>query len=215
MSLEALAAMQQCSLQVEKELTENHRTHCRQYARLLAVSNATVRQGSICKTTTLSGTTSQLVNQIFVVRRDGSTDAVSTTEKLDLFCQRGDAPPSLDEGRELSKNARAAMSQYSLPQQEKERLLPEDFNELTEHHRTHCREYAHLLTASGATVGQRSSRRTTTSSGTTCQQVSQIFIDKNVWALNERRRVNGVRRIEELPPDSVRKVNYARLEGSL
>ncbi|HEY3740531.1 MAG TPA: hypothetical protein VGL53_11840 [Bryobacteraceae bacterium] len=139
----------------------------------------------------------------------------------------------------MSFEALAAMPQYSLPQSEKERLLLEDFNELTEHHRANCREYDRLLTVTGAnhaaksldeipylpvgifkshrlaSVPQSSIFKTMTSSGTTGQQVSQIFIDKSVCALNEGRSVNGARRIDELPLDTVRKVDYARLEGSL
>ncbi|HEY3740530.1 MAG TPA: acyl-protein synthetase [Bryobacteraceae bacterium] len=102
----------------------------------------------------------------------------------------------------MSFDALAAMPQYSLSQPEKERLLLEDFNELTEHHRAHCREYDRLLTVTGAnhaaksldeipylpvgifkshrlaSVPQSSIFKTMTSSGTTGQQVSQIFVDK-------------------------------------
>ncbi|HEY3740532.1 MAG TPA: hypothetical protein VGL53_11845 [Bryobacteraceae bacterium] len=139
----------------------------------------------------------------------------------------------------MSFDALATMPQYSLPQPEKERLLLADFNELTEHHRANCREYDRFLTVTGtnqaaksldkipylpvgifkshrlASVLQSSIFKTITSSGTTGQQVSQIFVDKSVCALHEVRKVNGARRIGELSFDTIRKVDHARLEGSL
>ena len=95
-----------------------------------------------------------------------------------------------------------ATPQYSLPQAEKERLLLEELNALTARHDANCVEYSKLLRVTGAEkagktieevpylpVGLFKSHalrsiplenvfKTMTSSGTTGQQVSQIFLDK-------------------------------------
>jgi Acyl-protein synthetase, LuxE len=93
--------------------------------------------------------------------------------------------------------------QYSLPQIEKESLLLSLLNELTDHHRAQCPEYARLVSLLHPRLGQAGSLaeipfipvglfkshtlrsippeeifKTLTSSGTTGQQVSQIFLDR-------------------------------------
>ncbi len=102
----------------------------------------------------------------------------------------------------MSFESLAEMQQYSIPQSEKERVLLADFNELTAHHRTQCPEYRRLMQVTGKNgpvgsladipflpVGLFKSHRlssvssdaifkTMTSSGTSGQQVSQIFLDK-------------------------------------
>jgi len=94
------------------------------------------------------------------------------------------------------------LPQYSLPQVEKERILLEELNVLDQHHRLHCPEYKRLVSVLRpgfekaqtlaelpyVAVGLFKSHRlcsvprekifkTLTSSGTTGQQVSQIFLD--------------------------------------
>ena len=95
-----------------------------------------------------------------------------------------------------------AAPQYSLPQADKDRQLLLDLNTLTERHNERCPEYARILRATEADaaasriedvpflpVGLFKSHilrsippeqvfKTLTSSGTTGQQVSQIFLDK-------------------------------------
>lgn len=95
-----------------------------------------------------------------------------------------------------------AAPQYSLPQREKEQLLLEELNALTARHDANCREYSRLLEVTGSSktaqaieevpylpVGLFKSHalrsippenvfKTMTSSGTTGQQVSQIFLDR-------------------------------------
>lgn len=95
-----------------------------------------------------------------------------------------------------------ATPQYSLPQAEKERLLLEELNTLTARHDANCAEYSKLLTVTGAekaaktieevpylpvglfkshalrSIPLESVFKTMTSSGTTGQQVSQIFLDR-------------------------------------
>ena len=111
-----------------------------------------------------------------------------------------------------------AIPQYSLAQAEKERLLLPLLNELTAHHRRNCPEYDRLLRALGETgpevpylpVGLFKSHRllsvprdqvfkTLTSSGTTGQQVSQIFLDRET----ARRQTVALSRIMQhvLGPD--------------
>jgi Acyl-protein synthetase, LuxE len=98
----------------------------------------------------------------------------------------------------MSFESLAEMQQYSIPQPKKERVLLADFNELTAHHP----EYRRLMQVTGKNgpagsledipflpVGLFKSHRlssvssdaifkTMTSSGTSGQQVSQIFLDK-------------------------------------
>src|SRR5689334_10307334 len=94
------------------------------------------------------------------------------------------------------------LPQYALSQREKERVLLEHWNALTEHHRSHCPDYVRLLEAvfPGNRTASHSSEvpflpvgvfkshqlrsiagdavfKTLTSSGTTGQQVSQIVLD--------------------------------------
>ncbi|MGH9681857.1 MAG: acyl-protein synthetase [Candidatus Acidiferrales bacterium] len=94
------------------------------------------------------------------------------------------------------------LPQYSLPQAEKEQILLEGLNGLDAHHRLHCPEYERLVSvlwpdfrkaralaelpylAVGLFKSHRLSSipkekvfKTLTSSGTTGQQVSQIFLD--------------------------------------
>ncbi len=95
-----------------------------------------------------------------------------------------------------------AAQQYSLPQAEKERLLLEELNSLTARHDANCAEYSKLLRVTCAekaaktieevpylpvglfkshalrSIPLESVFKTMTSSGTTGQQVSQIFLDK-------------------------------------
>lgn len=96
-----------------------------------------------------------------------------------------------------------AAPQYSLAQAEKERVLLEQVNALTQHHRVHCPDYDRLVSiifpdlraarslaeVPYIPVGLFKSHRlrsipeneifkTLTSSGTTGQQVSQIFLDR-------------------------------------
>jgi hypothetical protein len=105
-----------------------------------------------------------------------------------------------------------ARPQFSLAQDEKERLLGPILAELTEHHRRHCPEYARILSAFGwsgrgsrlcdvpylpvslfkshrlVSVPPAEVFKTMTSSGTTGQSVSQVFLDRptaqrQAWAL--------------------------------
>jgi hypothetical protein len=102
----------------------------------------------------------------------------------------------------MSFESLAEMQQYSIPQPNKERVLLADFNELTAHHRAQCPQYRRLMQVTGKNgpagsledipflpVGLFKSHRlssissdaifkTMTSSGTSGQQVSQIFLDK-------------------------------------
>jgi Acyl-protein synthetase, LuxE len=115
----------------------------------------------------------------------------------------------------MSFEALAQTRQYSMPQIEKERLLLADFTELTAHHREHCPEYDRLLRVTGreeparsmedipflpvglfkshrlASVPPEAIFKTMTSSGTTGQQVSQIFVDKET----AMRQTNALGRI--------------------
>ncbi|HEX4168046.1 MAG TPA: acyl-protein synthetase [Bryobacteraceae bacterium] len=97
----------------------------------------------------------------------------------------------------------AELPQYSLPQQQKESLLLPVLNELTDHHRARCAEYDRLVsllhpsfsraaspedipfipvglfkTHALRSIPQEKVFKTLTSSGTTGQQVSQIFLDQ-------------------------------------
>lgn len=102
----------------------------------------------------------------------------------------------------MSFESLAGMAQYSIPQLEKERILLADFNGLTAHHRAHCPDYERLMQVTGknrpaesledvpflpvglfkthrlSSVASDAIFKTMTSSGTTGQQVSQIFLDK-------------------------------------
>ncbi len=111
-----------------------------------------------------------------------------------------------------------AIPQYSLPQAEKERLLRPMFAELVAHHRLHCPEYERILRALSSApdelpyipVGLFKSHRlssippgqvfkTLTSSGTTGQQVSHVFLDRET----ARRQTVALSRIMQhvLGPD--------------
>ena len=97
-----------------------------------------------------------------------------------------------------------ALSPYSLSKTDKEKLLTAKLLELTRFHREHCPEYGAIIDALGFDEGRISSYRhlpfipvrlfkeyelrsvrreqvfkTMTSSGTTGQQVSKIFVDKD------------------------------------
>jgi hypothetical protein len=102
----------------------------------------------------------------------------------------------------MSFESLAGTPQFSLPQAEKEQLLLPVFNELTQRHAKGCAEYSRLLrvldlSSTAVTLEQipflpvglfkshllrsippEQIFRTMTSSGTTGQQVSQIFLDK-------------------------------------
>lgn len=102
----------------------------------------------------------------------------------------------------MSFEALLAAPQYSIPQAEKEQLLLRELNALTARHDANCAEYSKLLTVTGAKQAARTIEevpylpvglfkshalrsiplenvfKTMTSSGTTGQQVSQIFLDK-------------------------------------
>ncbi len=102
----------------------------------------------------------------------------------------------------MSFDTLLATPQYSLPQSEKERLLLTELNALTMRHDAFCPEYSRILHVTGTQktagtiqevpylpVGLFKSHalrsitpenifKTMTSSGTTGQQVSQIFLDK-------------------------------------
>ena len=92
---------------------------------------------------------------------------------------------------------------YSLEKKEKEKLLTDRLLELTEHHKNNCREYARILKATGydqskvedyrqlpflpvrmfkelelRSVPEDEVVKTMTSSGTTGQAVSKIYLDK-------------------------------------
>ena len=92
---------------------------------------------------------------------------------------------------------------YSLPHEEKEKLLLSELSELTEHHRSNCPEYAQILEKQGfekerirstsdipyipvrlfkeyelLSVSRSEIAKTMTSSGTSGQAVSKIFLDK-------------------------------------
>jgi hypothetical protein len=106
----------------------------------------------------------------------------------------------------VSFEALSHAPQYSLRRTEKERLLLDELNHLTAHHRAHCAEYARILHLTGTPptaksleevpfipVGLFKGRRlasvpsdqvckTVTSSGTTGQRVSQILLDRRtIW----------------------------------
>lgn len=106
--------------------------------------------------------------------------------------------------------------EYALLQADKERLLLSELNSLTEHHGKHCPEYGKLLAAlwpEGATakslievpdlpihlfkshtlrsVSPQGVFKTLTSSGTTGQQPSQIFLDRET----ARRQTTALARI--------------------
>jgi hypothetical protein len=102
----------------------------------------------------------------------------------------------------MSFESLAGMAQYSIAQPEKERMLLADFNELTAHHRANCADYDRLMQVTGksgaaesledvpflpvglfkthrlSSVAPDAIFKTMTSSGTTGQRVSQIFLDK-------------------------------------
>lgn len=109
-----------------------------------------------------------------------------------------------------------ALPQYNLAQPEKERLLLPLFNQLTTHHRERCAPYNRILSVLHPGYGQASrladvpflpaalfkshrlvssdpgaALRTLTSSGTTGQTVSRIFVD----AETARRQTIGLARI--------------------
>jgi Acyl-protein synthetase, LuxE len=102
----------------------------------------------------------------------------------------------------MSFESLADAPQYSILQTLKEELLLAEFNELTAHHRAHCPDYTRLLDVTGtaglagsleqipflpaglfkshrlASVPPEAIFKTLTSSGTTGEQISQIYIDK-------------------------------------
>ncbi len=105
----------------------------------------------------------------------------------------------------------AEIPPYSLPQAEKERLLAERLTELTGFHREHCPAYARILDAYGADVEGAASCaelpflpvrlfkelklqsvpddqivRQMTSSGTTGQSVSRIYLDRATAANQQK-----------------------------
>lgn len=96
---------------------------------------------------------------------------------------------------------------YSLDKEEKTKFLTENLSELTKHHYTHCSEYKKILDAEKfdinsiesyydipflpvrlfkeydlKSIEQNEIQKTMTSSGTTGQQVSKIYLDKNTAA---------------------------------
>lgn len=98
---------------------------------------------------------------------------------------------------------------YGLPRAEKNALLLAGLNELTAHHRTHCPPYARILDALAAkpaerledvpflpvslfkthslrSVPQEDVFKTLTSSGTTGQAVSKVFLDRETAAQQTR-----------------------------
>src|SRR5262245_52247947 len=102
----------------------------------------------------------------------------------------------------MSFDRLATVPQYSLLQEEKNQILLEELDALTEHHRERCPEYARLLAVTGfhrpaasmeaipylpvglfkshslLSIPSREIFKTLTSSGTTGQQVSRIYLDR-------------------------------------
>lgn len=106
---------------------------------------------------------------------------------------------------------------YSIPSEEKEALLTGAFNELTSHHHEHCLPYSRILdgywhgarTAASLadvpylpvslfklrrllSVGEEDVRVTLTSSGTTGQAVSQIFVDRESSMIQQKALANSL-----------------------
>ena len=106
---------------------------------------------------------------------------------------------------------------YSLAKAEKERLLTQRLTELTEYHRKNCPDYARMLDAAGYAPGSASSYtelpflpvrlfkeltlrsvpekevvKTMTSSGTTGQAVSKIYLDRTTSANQQKAMVKIV-----------------------
>lgn len=100
---------------------------------------------------------------------------------------------------------------YSLCKEEKTEMLTAELKELTEHHKKCCREYSSILTAMGyssdsvstyydlpfipvrvfkemelLSIERKAVFKTMTSSGTTGQAVSKIFVDKNTAANQQK-----------------------------
>lgn len=91
-----------------------------------------------------------------------------------------------------------SMQPYGTPQAEKERLYVQWMHDLSEHHRAHCSPYARICKALGSntpalpvrmfktfdlrSVGEDAVTKTMTSSGTTGQAVSRIFLDRETSA---------------------------------
>lgn len=140
--------------------------------------------------------------------------------------------------------------QFSIPQADKEALLPPRLIDLVEHHRARCPPYARLLAATGwsgaaasladiphlpvgvfkthelRSVPEAEVFRVLTSSGTTGQRVSRVFIDKDAASLQTRAlsatlaRVLGGQRLPMLivdAPGTVRRADSvnARAAGVL
>ncbi len=106
---------------------------------------------------------------------------------------------------------------YSLPKEKKEEILTKRLKELTEQHRKNCPEYARILQASGysndkavsykylpflpvrlfkelslKSVPDEEIVKTMTSSGTTGQAVSKIYLDKNTASNQQKAMVKIV-----------------------
>ena len=104
---------------------------------------------------------------------------------------------------------------YSLSQNEKENILMNELKSLTKHHRESCKEYSRFLTSIGydekdvsrledipyfpvrlfkelelVSVPRKEIIKTTTSSGTTGQNVSKMFIDRETAAFQQKMTVN-------------------------
>ena len=100
---------------------------------------------------------------------------------------------------------------YELNREEKDRLLTKELRELTEFHAEHCEEYAHFLHLIGYDSTKVTSKedipffpvrmfkefdllsierseifKTMTSSGTTGQKVSKIFVDKETAMIQQK-----------------------------
>ena len=98
----------------------------------------------------------------------------------------------------IDYDAVLSMQPYGTPQAEKERLYAQWMHELSEHHRAHCAPYARICKALGSntpalpvrlfktfdlrSVGEETVIKTMTSSGTTGQAVSRIFLDRETSA---------------------------------
>lgn len=100
---------------------------------------------------------------------------------------------------------------YELGKEDKDKLLTKELLELTEYHKTHCEEYARFLEAVGydprnvqsaedipffpvrmfkeyelLSMGREDIFKTMTSSGTTGQNISQIFVDKETAMIQQK-----------------------------